>query len=84
MIKDTKQAEQDWKTERAKRDLEEGRLRDCLQKRDKLIEVCVFSLSCYTLMLHCRAECLPDIATFSVVDLYTVLSMTTDCHSVMF
>ncbi|MCJ8740288.1 hypothetical protein PDJAM_G00057180 [Pangasius djambal] len=38
MIKDTKQAEQAWKTERAKRGLEEGRLRECLQKRDKLIE----------------------------------------------
>lgn len=45
MIKDTKQAEQAWKTERAKRDLEEGRLRECLQKRDKLIEVCVLSHS---------------------------------------
>lgn len=38
MIKDTKQAEHAWKTERAKRDLEEVRLRECLQKRDKLIE----------------------------------------------
>ncbi|GAA6102957.1 uncharacterized protein si:ch73-95l15.5 [Tachysurus ichikawai] len=38
MIKDTKLAEQAWKSERAKRDLEEGRLRESLQKRDKLIE----------------------------------------------
>lgn len=45
MIKDTKQSEQAWKIERAKRDMEEGRLRECLQKRDKLIEVCVLPLS---------------------------------------
>ncbi|KAF7700254.1 uncharacterized protein si:ch73-95l15.5 [Silurus meridionalis] len=38
IIKDTKQAEQAWRSERVKRDFEEGRLVDCLRKRDKLIE----------------------------------------------
>ncbi|KAK3531219.1 hypothetical protein QTP70_015245 [Hemibagrus guttatus] len=38
MIKDNKLAEQAWKAERTKKDLEESRLRESLQKRDKLIE----------------------------------------------
>ncbi|KAI4884229.1 hypothetical protein NFI96_011604 [Prochilodus magdalenae] len=37
-IKENKQAEQAWHAEQAKRDLDEGRLRESLQKRDKLIE----------------------------------------------
>lgn len=52
MIKDAKLAEQAWKSERAKKDLEEGRMREGLQKRDKLIEVCLLSLSFL---------CLPDL-----------------------
>ncbi|KAM9469391.1 uncharacterized protein Hap1MRO34_013853 [Clarias gariepinus] len=38
LMKESKLAEHAWKTERSKRDLEEGRLRGGLQKRDKLIE----------------------------------------------
>ncbi|TSN03394.1 Lysosomal thioesterase PPT2-A [Bagarius yarrelli] len=38
MLKIAKQAEQGWKAEKAKRDKEEGRLREGLQKRDKVIE----------------------------------------------
>lgn len=55
MIKDAKLAEQAWKSERAKKDLEEGRMRESLQKRDKLIEVCLLSLS---------FSCLPDLQPY--------------------
>ncbi|KAL6471502.1 hypothetical protein MHYP_G00201520 [Metynnis hypsauchen] len=37
-IKENKEAEQAWHAEKAKRDIDEGRLKESLQKRDKLIE----------------------------------------------
>ncbi|XP_062872819.1 uncharacterized protein si:ch73-95l15.5 isoform X2 [Trichomycterus rosablanca] len=37
-LRDIKLSEQGWKSEKAKRDLEEAKLRECLLKRDKLIE----------------------------------------------